>query len=884
MYVDNDGDAICLHEDHSEEEDPDEQHYDKETDGEEDPCEEIYEEIEVEDKEGDEADDEAILCEKRVNEGFSQKELPRGEYIGAEEDPSEEECNKEPDEEEDPCEEIYEEVEVEEKEEDEVDYEEIYEEVEVEQGTEGLSRKESSQREHVGAEQEPFEEVFDEEPTEEQNYDKEANEEEEPCEEIREEVEEEEMVNDEVDLLERQVTEGLSLIEPSQREHVGAEEDPSITNYVECEVGSEPSSSGKKKRSDEEPLHNMPKWQKHNENSELELGSYSISTAFKDKPNNFVSDQNSTEKQNDGSTGNKKRSRWDIESDPAKKKRKTRWDINDVQSKLLGPLKLPDFVKIVGDTSIDPVIKKLNFELLEINKKLNASVLDNDQPSTSGDTSIIARETVIRKKLRKRRENIISQLMKRNPAFAPIPDNKPPVLYKKLYIPVKEYSDYNFIGLIIGPQGNTQKRMEMETGAKISLRGKGFIKQGSDLRYKNGRHASHEEEDLHVYIEAVTQESLDAAVRLVEKLLVPVDEEMNNHKQAQLRELAVLRGTLRNSSGNIQKTIPTASYPCDICGSVMHPTVACPLTASNPRTNKGELANVGSTGESLFIWPPIPNSRSTSMANQQLHFAPSNKKPLIEIDEAKLCVRYLPLSVNDIKLRELFSPYGCISEAVVIKDKTTGLSKGHGFVKYFNSTSAAVAMAHMNGYRIDGKMLSVKISDQTSSAPKTCILPELPSAAAKAYNLPEAAAKFSNMLTYPSLAANPKGQPGVMTWPGPPGSMLSETHATFPSHSSVISPSDVVTRPLPFHTPGHNLVSPFTPYTVTCSEELAQFPGYQKSIEFQDQLYRFPDFGGALSKYVPSTHASDNHKASFSHLAPPYTGSQYFGNKDNTNS
>jgi hypothetical protein len=47
-------------------------------------------------------------------------------------------------------------------------------------------------------------------------------------------------------------------------------------------------------------------------------------------------------------------------------------------------------------------------------------------------------------------------------------------LRQKLYIPIKEFPTYNFIGLVIGPRGNTQKRMEKETGCKVwSWEGRG---------------------------------------------------------------------------------------------------------------------------------------------------------------------------------------------------------------------------------------------------------------------------------------------------------------------------------------------------------------------------------------------------------------------------
>jgi len=47
----------------------------------------------------------------------------------------------------------------------------------------------------------------------------------------------------------------------------------------------------------------------------------------------------------------------------------------------------------------------------------------------------------------------------------------------KIYIPINEYPGYNFIGLIIGPRGNTQKRMQSETNTKIAIRGRGSMKE-----------------------------------------------------------------------------------------------------------------------------------------------------------------------------------------------------------------------------------------------------------------------------------------------------------------------------------------------------------------------------------------------------------------------
>lgn len=49
---------------------------------------------------------------------------------------------------------------------------------------------------------------------------------------------------------------------------------------------------------------------------------------------------------------------------------------------------------------------------------------------------------------------------------------RPKKYWKKVYIPQDSFPTYNFIGLIIGPRGNTQKRMQKETNTKIAIRGK----------------------------------------------------------------------------------------------------------------------------------------------------------------------------------------------------------------------------------------------------------------------------------------------------------------------------------------------------------------------------------------------------------------------------
>jgi len=73
----------------------------------------------------------------------------------------------------------------------------------------------------------------------------------------------------------------------------------------------------------------------------------------------------------------------------------------------------------------------------------------------------------------------------------------------------------------------------------------------------------------------------------------------------------------------------------------------------------------------------------------------------------KIYVGNLPYSVDDGKLKEVFSEFGEISEATVISDKYSGRSKGFGFVTFANEESAQKAVSEMNEKEIDGRAIKV---------------------------------------------------------------------------------------------------------------------------------------------------------------------------------
>jgi len=73
----------------------------------------------------------------------------------------------------------------------------------------------------------------------------------------------------------------------------------------------------------------------------------------------------------------------------------------------------------------------------------------------------------------------------------------------------------------------------------------------------------------------------------------------------------------------------------------------------------------------------------------------------------KLYVGGLPFKTGDDELNTLFTSYGKVASAKVIKDKFSGRSRGFGFVEMEDDNEAANAIAKLNGSDYEGRKLIV---------------------------------------------------------------------------------------------------------------------------------------------------------------------------------
>ncbi|MCJ1244133.1 hypothetical protein MMC30_001331 [Trapelia coarctata] len=263
------------------------------------------------------------------------------------------------------------------------------------------------------------------------------------------------------------------------------------------------------------------------------------------------------------------------EAGERRRKKRNRWG-DASENKAAGLMGLPTMIK-ANMTNEQLEAYTLHLRIQEISEKLR---IDDVVPA-DGDRSpspppqydnfgrrVNTREYRYRKRLEDERHRQIEKAMKIIPNYHPPSDyRRPTKTQEKVYVPVNDYPEINFIGLLIGPRGNTLKKMETESQAKIAIRGKGSVKEGKGR--SDAAHTSNQEEDLHCLIMADTEEKVNKAKKLIHQVIetaASIPEGQNELKRNQLRELAALNGTLRDDE----------NQACQNCGQIGHRKYDCP--------------------------------------------------------------------------------------------------------------------------------------------------------------------------------------------------------------------------------------------------------------------------------------------------------------------
>ncbi|XP_037085143.1 KH domain-containing, RNA-binding, signal transduction-associated protein 2-like [Pollicipes pollicipes] len=127
--------------------------------------------------------------------------------------------------------------------------------------------------------------------------------------------------------------------------------------------------------------------------------------------------------------------------------------------------------------------------------------------------------------------------------YSDVTKEKPIRLMARVLVPVKDHPKFNFVGKLLGPKGNSLKRLQEETLTRMAILGRGSMRdkvKEEELRVSGGPRAAHLLEDLHVEIVAFAAPAeayarVSYALALLRRYLIP--DNNDQIRQEQMREM-----------------------------------------------------------------------------------------------------------------------------------------------------------------------------------------------------------------------------------------------------------------------------------------------------------------------------------------------------------
>ncbi|XP_046738758.1 KH domain-containing, RNA-binding, signal transduction-associated protein 2-like isoform X2 [Diprion similis] len=132
--------------------------------------------------------------------------------------------------------------------------------------------------------------------------------------------------------------------------------------------------------------------------------------------------------------------------------------------------------------------------------------------------------------------------------------DKPIKVSVRVQVPVRDHPKFNFVGKLLGPKGNSLKRLQEDTMCKMAVLGRGSMKdrqKEEELRLSGDAKFSHLMEDLHVEISAYATPAeaharIAYALAEVRRFLVP--DYNDDIRQEQMWEMQILSTQGREGS------------------------------------------------------------------------------------------------------------------------------------------------------------------------------------------------------------------------------------------------------------------------------------------------------------------------------------------------
>ncbi|XP_054164048.1 protein held out wings-like isoform X2 [Oppia nitens] len=264
-----------------------------------------------------------------------------------------------------------------------------------------------------------------------------------------------------------------------------------------------------------------------------------------------------------------------------------------------------------------------------------AQLLKDRKQLAAFPTVFLHIERLLDEEINRVRQNLF-QLngVEKKPMVLPEPEGTAVSRQEKVYVPVDEHPEYNFVGRILGPRGMTAKQLEQETGCKIMVRGRGSMRDKKKEEANRGKpNWEHLNDKLHVLITVEDTNNranvkIQKAIDEIKKLLIPITEGEDELKKRQLMELAIINGTYRDSS---QRNIdPSLQLGFD--ADQLHKLTQYPITLTTPLRHHAHSTPIGA--------PLIISSRQFTMPTSAALLNGGGPPPLISPADANLLYHY----------------------------------------------------------------------------------------------------------------------------------------------------------------------------------------------------------------------------------------------------
>jgi len=208
---------------------------------------------------------------------------------------------------------------------------------------------------------------------------------------------------------------------------------------------------------------------------------------------------------------------------------------------------------------------------------------------------------------------------------------RPVRLTVRALIPVREHPKFNFVGKLLGPKGNSMKRLQEETMTKMAVLGRGSMRdkqKEEELRSSADPKYQHLAEDLHVEITAFAPPAeaharIAYALTEVRKYLIP--DSNDEIRQEQMREMELI-----STNGDVIDSLKQAnpaqlilhSFPGQGGGGPVLHHPGPPIASSNTFLAAPFLAQ-----QSTIPAQELPDRQEADMPSSQAGSWPGLKSP-----------------------------------------------------------------------------------------------------------------------------------------------------------------------------------------------------------------------------------------------------------------